>query len=99
MEFNASNCEVIKNVEIIKNKWKLPILWCLHASNSYIHYNNLKQEITGITNIMLTKSLRELESDGLIYRYEKENTKVRSVEYELSPLGTKFMNRLSYLKF
>ncbi|MDI6523809.1 winged helix-turn-helix transcriptional regulator [Leuconostoc suionicum] len=99
MDFYANNCEVIKNVEIIKNKWKLPILWCLHASHSYIHYNKLKKEITGITNIMLTKSLRELESDGLIYRQEKNNVKIRSVDYGLSPRGIKFMNRLNHLKF
>jgi len=33
------------------------------------HYNHLKRMVGGITNVMLTKSLRELENDGLIVRH------------------------------
>ena len=60
-------CPILHFIEIIDSKWKLPILWYLHEKKS-TRYNELKRRIPNITNIMLTKSLRELERDGLVCR-------------------------------
>lgn len=60
-------CPVIFAMNIIGKKWKLPILWYLHEAEE-TRYNELKRRIQGITNIMLTKSLRELEDAGLVRR-------------------------------
>jgi DNA-binding HxlR family transcriptional regulator len=50
----------------ITGKWKLEILWLL---NQRVHrFGELKRAIPGITQHMLTARLRELESDGLIFR-------------------------------
>ncbi len=54
-------------MEIIGQKWKLPILWYI-ADKEVIRYNELQRKVVGITATMLTKGLRELENDGLISR-------------------------------
>lgn len=50
------------------------------------HYNELKRSIGSITNTMLTKSLRELEEDGLLKRISK-GTVPPSVTYHLTDTG------------
>lgn len=46
-------------------------------------YNELKRRLTGITNIMLTRSLQELEEHGLVRRLDYEE-KAPKVEYSLT---------------
>jgi len=67
------------------SKWEIPILWKLILGDGQ-HYNHLKRMVGGITNTMLTKSLRELENDGLIVRHS-EGTVHPSVSYHLTDLG------------
>ena len=78
-------CPVIYALEIIGQKWKIPILWHL-ATEGALHYGELKRNVFGITNIMLTKSLRELEKDGLINREVIEKNPPR-VKYSLTADG------------
>ncbi len=54
-------------VRMIGGKWKLMILRQL-IYNGTQRFNELKRSITGITQTMLTKQLRELEEDGLVHR-------------------------------
>lgn len=84
------NCPILHFIEIINSKWKLPILWYLHEKNS-TRYNELKRRIPNITNIMLTKSLRELERDGLINRKILKNSPPKEIEYNLTELGKSLM--------
>jgi DNA-binding HxlR family transcriptional regulator len=51
-----------------------------------LRYNELKRGVFGITNIMLTKSLQELEAHGLITRTSYDSIPPR-VEYALSDRG------------
>ena len=60
------------------------------------HYNELKRTVSGITNTMLTKSLRELESDGLIQRHDY-HTIPPSVSYHLTDLGKELLSALEAL--
>lgn len=66
----------------IGGKWKLPIL-CSLTANGTTRYNDLLRRITGISNAMLSKSLRELEEAGLVKREEYLEIPVR-VEYALT---------------
>ena len=84
------NCPILHFIEIINSKWKLPILWYLHEKKS-TRYNELKRRIPKITNIMLTKSLRELERDGLIDRKILKNSPPKEIEYSLTELGKNLM--------
>ncbi len=89
------DCPIIHALSIVGQKWKLPILWYLYETQS-TRYNELKRRIPGITNIMLTKSLRELESDGLVNRRVFENIPPK-VEYSLTPLGLQLIPALNEL--
>lgn len=73
------------SMKIIDSKWKIPVMWYLMLNDGQ-HYNELKRSIGVITNTMLTKSLRELEEDGLLKRVSK-GTVSPSVTYHLTDTG------------
>ena len=78
-------CPVIYTLSLIGQKWKIPILWHL-ADEGTLRYNEIKRGVMGITNIMLTQSLRELEQHGLVKRVQYNEIPPR-VEYSLSERG------------
>lgn len=61
-------CPNIKALNFLGGKWRLPIILILFDGN--LRYNQLKKRLTGITNIMLTRSLHDLEEHGLINRIQ-----------------------------
>ena len=82
-----TSCPILYAMKIIGQKWKLPILWYIAASeNQTMRYKELERKVVGITATMLTKCLRELEADGLIHRKQYE-TIPPTVEYSLIERG------------
>ena len=82
-----TDCPILYAMQIIGQKWKLPILWYIaDAKNSTIRYRELERKVVGITATMLTKCLRELEADGLVHR-EQYSTIPPTVEYSLTERG------------
>lgn len=82
-----TRCPILYAMELIGQKWKLPILWYLaDAENQTLRYRELERKVVGITATMLTKCLRELEADGLISR-RQYNTIPPTVEYSLAEKG------------
>lgn len=80
-------CPILYAMEIIGQKWKLPILWYIaDAENQTLRYRELERKVVGITATMLTKCLRELEADKLIIR-KQYNTIPPTVEYSLAERG------------
>lgn len=82
---NPSLCPVRYALDIIGGKWKLPIM-CLLLNHPSLRYNTIKRKIDGITNMMLTKSLKELEAAGIVHR-EQYNEIPPRVEYTLTKNG------------
>jgi DNA-binding HxlR family transcriptional regulator len=78
-------CPVKCTLEIIGGKWKLCILSQL-LKKEISRFNELKRDISGITNTMLSNSLHELENDKLVRRIQYNEMPVR-VEYTLTDLG------------
>jgi len=82
-----TECPILYAMNLIGQKWKLPILWYLaDAENQTLRYRELERKVVGITATMLTKCLRELEEDGFIKRTQY-NTIPPAVEYSLADRG------------
>jgi len=82
-------------LNLIGGKWKIPILWQLY--NADLRYNELKRRLGGITNIMLTRSLRELEEAGLVNRIQYSEIPPH-VAYSLTEYSRKLGNALLDIK-
>lgn len=72
-------------IRMIQGRWKLPILFRLYADPS-MRMLQLKRDMPGVSQKMLTQHLRELADDGLIERVDFHEKPLR-VEYRLSSLG------------
>ena len=90
-----TKCPLIYALEIIGQKWKLPIMWYLF-DNDFTRYNELKRKVKGITNMMLTKSLKELEEHNLVVRIQYETIPPK-VEYALTERGKALLPALEEL--
>lgn len=77
-------CPVATTVALIGSKWKLLIIRNL-MSRPW-RFNELKKDLDGISQKVLTDSLRSMEADGIITRTVYPEIPPR-VEYALSELG------------
>ena len=77
-------CPVATTVQMIGGKWKLLILRNLLARPW--HLNELRRDLEGISQKVLTDSLRSMEQDGIVVRTVYPEVPPR-VEYSLSELG------------
>jgi DNA-binding HxlR family transcriptional regulator len=84
MKAKTYNCPVEAAIDVIGGKWKAPILWWLNQRTW--RFAELRRQMPGITEKMLTQQLRELERDGIVARkvYPMVPPKV---EYSLTPYG------------
>ncbi len=84
---DETECPILYAMELIGQKWKLPILWYIaDAENQTLRYKELERKVVGITATMLTKCLRELEKDEFVTRTQY-NTIPPTVEYSLAERG------------
>ena len=77
-------CPVATTVRLIGSKWKLLIL--RNLQDRPWRFNELKKDLDGISQKVLTDSLRSMEADGIIVRTVFPEVPPH-VEYALSPLG------------
>jgi len=78
------DCPVATTVQLIGNKWKLLIIRNLLVRPW--RFNELHKSLEGISQKVLTDSLRQMEADGIITRTVYPEVPPR-VEYALSSLG------------
>ncbi|MBB3308364.1 DNA-binding HxlR family transcriptional regulator [Rhizobium sp. BK196] len=86
---DGSVAHVTRVLKMISGRWKLPILFRLFAAPS-VRALQLKRDMPGISQKMLTQHLRELEQDGLIERQDYGEQPPR-VEYRLTEAGRALM--------
>jgi DNA-binding HxlR family transcriptional regulator len=79
------DCEVRQILDRIADKWSLLAIALLEGRT--LRFMELQREIDGISQRMLTVTLRQLERDGLVKRSVYPVVPPR-VEYELTPLGS-----------
>ncbi|WP_321208913.1 helix-turn-helix domain-containing protein [Salipiger sp. H15] len=73
--------EMRRAFTLLAGKWKLEIMWLLNQRTH--RFGELRKQIPGITQHMLTSQLRELEADGLVVRTVFAEVPPR-VEYEMT---------------
>jgi DNA-binding HxlR family transcriptional regulator len=78
------DCEVRQILDRIADKWSLLVIALLDKRR--LRFTELRREIDGVSQRMLTVTLRQLERDGLVHRTVHPVVPPR-VDYELTPLG------------
>ena len=95
-DVTENRCPILHAMNVLGSKWKLPILWYLHEKEN-TRYNELRRRVTGITHFMLAKSLKELETDGLVNRRVCKSEPPQIVEYSLTQAGLELLPALNEL--
>jgi DNA-binding HxlR family transcriptional regulator len=85
-------CPVTDVLRRIGDKWTVLVVVLLGRRR--YRFNELHRAVAGISQRMLTRTLRALEQDGLVHR-EVHPTVPPSVEYGLTPLGETLLHPLS----
>lgn len=84
-EVYLGNCPTRQILDRIADKWTTLLIGML-AQHERLRFSELKRMIGGISQKMLTQTLRDMERDGLVKRTMYPEIPPR-VEYELTPLG------------
>ena len=85
------DCAPRRALEIFAAKWTSMVLHTLHARHGgEARTGALQRSLPGISQKMLTQTLREMEGSGLLTRYEGEGVPA-PVSYRLTPLGLRFV--------
>ena len=96
MEKNYSDCPLEYALDILGGKWKLRIIWAIYNAK-VIRFNQLKRELPGITDLMLTKILKLLVENNVVQRTQFNEIPPR-VEYSLTENGLQLVNSLSNVR-
>jgi DNA-binding HxlR family transcriptional regulator len=96
-EYNAfmAECPTRELVATLGDKWVTLILCALRDGPR--RYTELARQIAGVSQKMLTQTLRTLERDGIVARHVTPSVPVR-VDYELTPLGASLMVLVAQIK-
>ena len=81
-------CPVATAVSLVGGKWKLLIIRNLRMRSW--RFNELQRDLEGISQQVLTDSLRQMMDDGLVYRHDYQEMPPR-VDYSLTELGEKLL--------
>lgn len=88
-------CPVRDVLDYVGDKWSMLIVLQL-GNRSPLRFGELKTIVGGISQKMLTITLRQLEHDGFVQRVYFPEVPPR-VEYSITPLGESLMEALSHL--
>jgi DNA-binding HxlR family transcriptional regulator len=80
----------------VADKWTMLVVSALSAED-VLRFSELRRRVEGITQKVLTQTLRGLERDGLITRTVYPTVPV-TVEYRLTPLGRSLATAVSVIK-
>src|ERR1700733_3474833 len=90
----ACKAEVVETLALIGDKWTVMVVGAL--SKGPIRYNEIRRRVEGISQRMLTLTLKGLEQDGIVTRTMYPTIPPR-VDYELTELGRKLIVPLKAL--
>ncbi|MFI6389901.1 winged helix-turn-helix transcriptional regulator [Nonomuraea sp. NPDC050547] len=81
--------EVLQILALIGDKWSIMVIGQLQDRT--LRFGELHRAVTGISQRMLTRTLRQLERDGLLSRHVHPSVPPR-VDYALTELGTTLLD-------
>jgi DNA-binding HxlR family transcriptional regulator len=81
---SREECPVQVTLDVIGGRWKPLVIY--HLRSGTRRFNEFRRLIPGVTQRMLTQTLRELERDGIVRREVFPEVPPR-VEYSTTPLG------------
>ena len=85
LEYTPANCHAREMLVRIGDKWSVYIIHVLGAAGT-LRFNELRTQVAGISQRMLTVTLRGMERDGLVVRKVYPEVPPRA-EYSLTRLG------------
>jgi DNA-binding HxlR family transcriptional regulator len=91
---DTNTCELRVLLDRLADKWSLLVVELL--GHRTLRFMELKRQIDGISQRMLTLTLRNLERDGLLIRTVHPVVPPR-VDYELTPLGRSLLDAVQPL--
>ncbi|WP_426453980.1 winged helix-turn-helix transcriptional regulator [Paenibacillus sp. S-38] len=83
-DISVTLCSYSLALDVIANKWKPLVIYALE--NGSQRYGEMKRRIEGVSQKMLTETLKGMERDGLVER-KVYPAVPPAVEYTLTPLG------------
>ena len=87
-------CPVATTISLVGSKWKLLII--RNLTKRTWRFNELQKSLNGISQKVLTDSLRQLESDGIIFRKDY-HTNPPKVEYGMTDLALELSKKLDIM--
>ncbi|KAB8166948.1 transcriptional regulator [Streptomyces sp. 3MP-14] len=87
-------CGVTAAIDSIDGKWKPSLLWLLEAGPR--RPGELRRQLSGISEKVLTQALRDMEAEGLVHRQVFDELPLRT-EYSLTPVGRELSEILAPL--
>ncbi len=91
----SANCPTRVVLDRVADKWAVLVLGLL--ADGPVRFNRLRRRIEGVSQKMLTQTLKNLEADGLVTRAVFPTVPV-TVEYALTPLGDSLAPALDALR-
>ena len=96
MKTSSHGCPLEYATNLLGGKWKVRLLWAVHTAG-VIRFNQLKRELEGITDLALTKCLKDFVDNDIIHR-EQFNEVPPHVEYSLTENGRKLVAALAEVR-
>jgi DNA-binding HxlR family transcriptional regulator len=93
---NPHGCPSRRLLDTIGDKWASLVIMALGLTGR-MRYTELSARIGGVSQKMLTQTLRGLERDGLLTRTVTPSVPVRT-DYELTPLGHSLLDTICHLQ-
>jgi len=85
MDHNPANCRAREMLDRVGDRWSVYVISALDGEGT-LRFSDLMRRVEGVSQRMLTVTLRGLERDGLVQRTVYPEVPPR-VEYSLTPLG------------
>ncbi|MDE1192887.1 MAG: helix-turn-helix domain-containing protein [Arachidicoccus sp.] len=93
--FLFKKCELNTALNIISGRWKAQIIHSIHNGHNRFHL--LQKELTNISEPVLGRQLKEIETQGIIIKKEIPETTPTGIEYLLTGKGERLIPILDNL--